>query len=294
MSRFGRVLITGGAGFFGRTFAKMILDRGLSTEVCIYSRDEYKHFLQRNTIPEHQLASIRWFVGDVRDPQRLLQAMNGVDTVIHAAALKRIEVGQYNPAEMVKTNIVGTMNVLDAATAAGVRRVVFLSTDKAYQPISPYGQSKAIAETLVLNANHTRGRDGPLFAAVRYGNVAGSTGSIIPIWRQLLSPANMLQRNHNGHVPVTDPGCTRFWMTVTEAAEMVVNTVKTMKGGELNIPNLPAYRLDRLAKAMGALGLDIIGLPDHEKKHESMRDGCSSGSARLMTVKELQEAIKHV
>lgn len=223
---------------------------------------------------------LRFFIGDVRDVARLRRAFAGVDVLVHAAALKRIEVGFYNPSEMVQTNIVGAMNVIEAAMDARVKKVVALSTDKAYQPISPYGQSKALAETLFRNAY--RSERGPVFAVTRYGNVWGSQGSVVPKWRDCLRISDT--------VPVTDPDCTRFFMTMPEAVDLVVNTIVTMKGGELQIPTLPAYRLGDLAEAMGAK-MKITGLPEWEKKHEGMCDGNTSDVARRMTVGELRELL---
>ena len=229
---------------------------------------------------------LRWFIGDVRDRDRLRRAMEGVDVVVHAAALKRIEVGFYNPIEMVKTNVLGTINVIEAATDAGVKKVLMLSTDKACQPCSAYGHSKALAESIVRAANNSRGESGPLFAVTRYGNVAGSTGSVSPIWRAFKS-------NGARAVPVSDPEVTRFWMTQDEAVDLVSNTLRIMKGGELAIPILPAYRLGDLAEAMG-LGMEITGLPDYEKLHESMREGETSEIARRMSVEEIREALNYV
>lgn len=229
---------------------------------------------------------LRWFIGDVRDRERLRRAMDGVDVVVHAAALKRIEVGFYNPIEMVKTNVLGTINVIEAATDAGVKKVLMLSTDKACQPCSAYGHSKALAEAVILAANNSRGEHGPLFAVTRYGNVAGSTGSVIPIWRAFIS-------NGARVVPVSDPEVTRFWMTQDEAVDLVADTLQTMEGGELAIPTLPAYRLGDLAEAMG-VGMEITGLPDYEKLHESMREGETSALARRMSVEEIREALTHV
>lgn len=224
-------------------------------------------------------ARIRYFIGDVRDRQRLRRAFDGIDVVVHAAALKRIEVGYYNPTEMVATNIGGAINVIEAAMDAGVEKCVLLSTDKAYQPISPYGQSKALAETLFRNAyqGHT------CFAVTRYGNVWKSRGSVVPRWQALLRDSDT--------VPVTDPDATRFYMTMQEAIDLVLDTIETMAGGELNIPpHLPAYRLGDLAEAMDAK-MKVIGMPEWEKRHEGLRDGQTSDVARRMTVAELREAL---
>lgn len=209
--------------------------------------------------------------------------MEGIETVVHAAALKRIEVGAYNPLEVKKTNIDGAANVVDAAQDAGVRKVVALSTDKAYQPVSPYGTSKAFAESLFLAANNTRGWSGPIYAICRYGNVWGSTGSVVPLWKSMLACG---QRE----VLVTDPECTRFYMTMDQAVNLVLQTIDTMKGGEVAIPELPAYRLGDLAEAMG-VKMKVVGLPAYEKLHESMGPGKSSDTARRMSIEELRAAL---
>jgi UDP-N-acetylglucosamine 4,6-dehydratase len=266
------VLITGGSGSFGQAFTERVLQDKSVERVAILSRGEHAQAEMRDRFSDPRL---RFFIGDVRDRNRLLRAFRGVDVVIHAAALKRIEVGHYNPTEMVATNINGAMNVIEAATDAGVNKVVALSTDKAYQPISPYGQSKALAETLFRNAY----QHGPIFAVTRYGNVWGSTGSVVPRWKNILRSADT--------VPVTDPEVTRFFMTMDEAVDLVLDTIRTMRGGELNIPTLPAYRLGDLAEAMGAK-MNIIGLPEYEKRHEGMCDGNTSDKARRMSVEELR------
>lgn len=275
------VLITGGSGYFGQAFARAALEHG-AARVCIYSRDEHKQAAMREESNDERL---RFFIGDVRDLPRLRQAMEGCDLVTHAAALKRIEVGHYNPCEMVKTNIGGAINVIDAAVSAGVAKVVALSTDKAYQPVSAYGQTKALAETLFLNANNVHGERGPRFAVTRYGNVAGSSGSVIERWRATLKLGDTVQ--------VTDPEATRFWMTIEEAVGLVLDTVRTMEGGELAIPSLPAFRVADLAEAMGAK-MNVIGLKPWEKVHESMRSDLCSADAPRLSVADLRERLEHV
>ena len=274
------VLITGGTGFFANEFVSHLLKHDICPRVCIFSRDEHKQAVMRQKFNNDP--RLRFFIGDVRDVKRLRTAMDGIDLVIHAAALKRIEVGRYNPTEMVNTNVIGAMNVIEASTNAKVSRVVFLSTDKAYQPISAYGQSKALAETMFIAANEVFGEHGPKFSVTRYGNIANSTGSVIPLWREALKTSDTVQ--------VTDPDCTRFYMTAVQAVDLVLTTIRDMQGGELVIPTLPAYRLGDLAEAMGAK-MEITGLPDWEKKHESMNDGNSSDKARRMTVEELRCAL---
>ena len=270
------ILITGGTGSFGRAFTKTLLDGGYE-RICIYSRGEHAQADMRESLNDDP--RLRFFIGDVRDRDRLRRAMEGVKVVVHAAALKRIEVGHYNPVEMVKTNVLGAVNVIEAAQDARVNKVVALSSDKAYKPVSPYGYSKAMAESLFLEANNT-GRT--LFSVTRYGNVAGSAGSVIPRWREILKTTDT--------VPVTDPDCTRFWMRMEEAIDLVMKTADHVEGGELAIPELPAYRLGDLAEAMDAK-MNVIGLNGFEKKHEGMRDGLTSDIARKMSVEELREGL---
>jgi UDP-N-acetylglucosamine 4,6-dehydratase len=272
------LLITGGTGTFGRAFARYAINH--FDRVCIYSRGE--HAQADMAAAFNHDGRLRWFVGDVRDRDRLRRAMQGVDVVVHAAALKRIEVGHYNPTEMVRTNVDGAINVTEAARDAGVSVVVALSTDKACYPVSPYGYSKALSESIFLAANDQRG---PRFAVTRYGNVAGSTGSVIPTWRAILKTTDT--------VPVTDPDCTRFWMTIDEAVALVADTIHTCKGGELRIPDLPAYRLADLAAAMSAKTWET-GLGKWEKRDEEMQPGQSSRNARRMTVDDLREALASV
>ena len=268
------VLITGGSGFLGEGLIDELLRRGVR-RICVYSRGEYRQHILRTRFPADNL---RWFIGDVRDVDRLRRAMYTVDTVIHAAALKRIEVGEYNPSEMFATNIQGSQNVLDAAEQAGVKRAVLVSSDKAYEPVSPYGISKAAAEALF------RRHSGRLqTAVVRYGNVAGSTGSVIPIWRDT-----------QGVVRITDPNCTRFWMTRHAAVEFVLQAARATLPGEVCIPKgLPAFRVVDLATAMNK-EYTVVGLPAHEKVHESMDAGLCSVDARRMTVNEIKEALRDV
>lgn len=278
---FDSILITGGTGFFGQAMVNYLFDNTPVRRICVLSRDEYKQSLMIRHDPEKRL---RFFIGDVRDKERLRRAFDGVDVVIHAAALKRIEVGHYNPSEMVKTNVVGSMNVIDAAMTAGVKKVVALSTDKAWQPISAYGQSKALMESIFLAANNISG-GGTKFSVTRYGNVSGSTGSIIPKWQAIIA-------NGGDTVPVTNPDCTRFWMVKKEAVDLVLSTIHS-DTSEMVIPNLPAYRVGDLAAAMG-VKMNITGLPEYEKMHEGMDDGNTSDKARMMTVEELREGIKNL
>lgn len=274
------MLITGATGSFGRAFVKRLLETDIE-RICVFSRGEHTQAQMRDEYPSDR---IRWLIGDVRDKDRLRRAMEGVETVVHAAALKRIEVGKYNPSEMVKTNVIGAMNVIEAAQDAGVKKVVALSSDKAFQPISPYGCSKAMSESLFLAANNTVVKDRIKFAVTRYGNVAGSAGSIIPKWRAILENFNT--------VPVTDQNCTRFWMTMDQAVDLVLNTIEEMPT-EVAIPELPAFRIGDLAEAMGAK-MNITGLPSWEKKHEKMEESQSSDTARRMSIQELKTALNSI
>lgn len=279
------VLITGGAGFFGRGFAKRCLEMGVP-RVCIYSRDEAKHAAMRAEMPNNRL---RFLIGDVRDRQRLERAMSGCDLVVHAAALKRVEVGEYDAEEMSKTNVDGTRNVVEAARRANVERVVYLSTDKAFQPVNAYGASKLLGEKIVLAANNSSGAGGPVFHVTRYGNVAGSTGSVIPTWREAMAAGRP--------VHVRDSRATRFWMTLEEAIDLVFQAASVSQGGGLWIPKLPAYRLGDLAEAMGVYrGPFTTGpsLNQGEKLHEGMEDGNTSDLAERMSVEQIKEELAHV
>ena len=280
----GSILVTGGTGTFGRAFTEHLLRNTGIERICIYSRSEHMQAdMAQNLMPE-DLERMRFFIGDVRDLPRLRRAMTGVTAVVHAAALKRIEVGHYNPVEMVKTNVNGAINVIEAAQDANVQKVVALSTDKAFEPVSPYGQTKALAESLFLAANDQVAEGGPRFAVVRYGNIWRSAGSVVPKWERLSA------LNHQ-RVPITDPNCTRFFMTTDQACELVHLTVRDMKGGEIAIPDLPAYKLGDLARAM-RVKTDKIGLPSWEKLHESMSaDKCSKDAPR-MTVDDLKEELR--
>jgi UDP-N-acetylglucosamine 4,6-dehydratase len=252
------VLVTGGSGSFGNAFVRRALDDGAS-RVVVYSRDELKQAQMRQRFPDDRM---RWFLGCVRDLPRLRRAMEDVDIVIHAAALKRIEAGEQDPGEFVKTNVLGTMNVVDAAHDARVSRVVALSTDKASQSSTLYGSTKHVAEWLIVSANNARGANGPLYATCRYGNISGSRGSVIPVWREKIARGEPL--------PITDPDCTRYWMPIEASVELVAWTATHMVGGEVVVPDLVAYRLADLAAAMGGTLLPMKGLGNGEKLHESM------------------------
>ena len=254
------VLVTGATGSFGREFIQTIL--GLHVfKVIVFSRDELKQSeMQRD--PSFDDQRMRYFIGDVRDRERLYRAFQGVDVVIHAAAMKQIDACSYNPAEALKTNVIGAMNVVDAAIDCGVQKVVALSTDKACEPTTLYGSSKACLEGLMLNASaYAAGQT--RFACVRYGNVAGSRGSVIPLFRRLAEQERPL--------PITHPEMTRFWFTLPGAVELVMHALDDMQGGELYVPRLPTFRIIDLADAIDPTGKrEEIGIRLNEKMHESM------------------------
>jgi UDP-N-acetylglucosamine 4,6-dehydratase len=282
------VLITGGSGAFGHAFVRRLLTMERPPRrIVVFSRGEYRQFLMNKELWNlDTTGSLRFLIGDVRDRERLRRAMEDVEVVIHAAALKRIEVGFYDPIEVIKTNVDGTVNVAEAAKDAGVKKAVFLSSDKAWQPVSPYGLSKAMGEYIFLAANNIRGPRGPKYSVTRYGNIAGSTGSVIPVWR------DMIARGEDT-VPVSDPNVTRFWMFLEEAVQLVLGVLETMPETEPVIPTLPAYRLGDLADAMG-VKMKIVGLPNYEKLHEGMRENNSSEHAHRLSVPELRELLKKV
>ena len=277
-----QVLITGATGAFGKTMVKFLCSLESIKRICVYSRDEFKQSQMRACVKDER---VRYFIGDVRDAERLTRAMSDIDLVIHAAALKRIEVGAYDPMEVVKTNVMGSMNVINAAMDAKVKRVIALSTDKACEPVNLYGATKLAMEKMILAANNARGAFGPRFAVTRYGNVAGSTGSVIPIWREALAQGM--------DVIVTDPTCTRFWMTQEEAVQLVWELAQQMKGGELAVPHLPAYSLGDLLTAMCIPPQKqlLVGLGAEEKRHERMTPTMSSADARRMTLDELTKGL---
>ena len=258
-----RVLITGGSGSFGTAFTKYLLTQGVERVVCL-SRSEHKQAEMERQFNDDRL---RLIIGDVRDRDRLDMAFRGVDIVIHAAALKRVEKGETDPDEFVKTNVGGAMNVIRAAIDNRVNRVVALSTDKAASPITAYGACKLCAEKLFLTAHTYVPRDYPTqFAVTRYGNVMGSAGSVIPLFRELVG--------QNKPLKLTDRQATRFWMHMDEAVDLVANTVKRMRGGELFVPKLPSFKVEDLAFAIAGYqyvpGITTIGMRGVEKTHESL------------------------
>lgn len=278
----GRVLITGGSGYLGHEITRQLLEQDNVDAVCIYSRSEWRQAQLYEHFSGHP--KLRMFIGDVRDADRLRRAMHGVDLVIHAAALKRVEVGQYNPTEMVATNVTGTVNALLAAEEARVQRFVLVSSDKAFQPANAYGASKFLAECVAMGDKDMRGLRRPKVRVVRYGNVAGSTGSVIPVWRRAIE--------HGRRARITDPEATRFWMTREQAAQLVLAAGTQAEAPDLMIPDLPAFRLGDLAEAMGLSNAEVIGLQPGEKMHESMSDTQCSKDAVRLSVAQLREGLK--
>lgn len=275
------LLITGGTGTVGRAVAFDALKRGFS-RVCIFSRDEYKQAVMAEEFTDSRM---RWFLGDVREQARLRRALEGVDCVIHAAALKRVEAGEYNPGEFAKTNVMGTLNLIEAAHDAGVQRVVGLSTDKALNPQNAYGASKLMMERILLAANNQSGLNGTAFAVTRFGNVAGSRGSVIETWRTLI-------RAGATSLPVTDRRCTRYWLSQAAAVQIVWDALNMMPRAPL-VPQAPAFLVSDLAEAM-QMPWHEVGLRPGESLHEQMGEGDSSERARRMTITELVEGLGHV
>lgn len=257
------ILITGGTGSFGKKFTKTVLRDHNPQKVIIYSRDELKQFeMQEDEEFKKYKKRLRFFIGDVRDYPRLRKAMEGVDYVVHAAALKQVPAAEYNPFEAVKTNVNGAQNVIDAALDTGVQRVVALSTDKACSPINLYGATKLTSDKLFIAANNHRGKHDIKFSVVRYGNVMGSRGSVIPFFLKL---------RERGVLPITDARMTRFNITLKEGVDFVLNALENMWGGELYVPKLPSYRVTDIAKAIAPeCKLEIVGIRPGEKLDEEM------------------------
>lgn len=277
------LLITGGSGYLGHGLVDHLLESGDNHRICIYSRDEAKHAAMRAKFNDDP--RLRFFLGDVRDVDRLTVAMRGVKYVIHAAALKRVDALEYNVLEGVATNILGSQHVVTAAIASGVLQAVLVSTDKACEPTTVYGRTKAIAEDIFRTAHAYAGNTGTTFRVVRYGNVAGSTGSVIPTWRAAMAEGKPYE--------IRNPEATRFWMTRGAAVAFVLRALHTSTD-ELLVPVLPAYRLGDLAEAMRMPAPLLTRLTAGEKLHESMLPGRSSEHARRMSIGELREELARV
>jgi UDP-N-acetylglucosamine 4,6-dehydratase len=255
------ILITGGTGSFGKKFIETILKKYAPKKVIVFSRDELKQFEMQQKFDQ---PCMRYFIGDVRDEARLKQAMYQVDYVVHAAALKQVPASEYNPMECIKTNINGAQNVINAAIAAGVKKVIALSTDKAANPINLYGATKLASDKLFTAANNLVGDRETRFAVVRYGNVVGSRGSVVPFFKKLIAEGAK-------ELPVTDPRMTRFWLRLEDGVEFVLKNFERMHGGEIFIPKIPSMRITDLAKAIAPnMPIRIIGIRPGEKLHEVM------------------------
>jgi UDP-N-acetylglucosamine 4,6-dehydratase len=255
------VLITGGTGSLGEALIEELLSKTKVKRIAIYSRDELKQYNLRNQFKDDP--RLRWFLGDIRDLERLKRALHNVDYVIHAAALKQVDTGEYNPMEFIKTNILGSQNVIEACIDTGVRKVVALSTDKASSPINLYGATKLAADKLFIAANSYSKGYGTTFSVVRYGNVMGSRGSVIPFFRNFA--------NENKPLPITDVRMTRFWISISDAVKFVLSSFPIMQGGELYVPRIPSMKIVDLAKAVAPEAeLIEIGVRPGEKLHEEM------------------------
>ena len=257
------ILITGGTGSFGKCFTRYVLTNYEPKKIIIYSRDEFKQWMMANEFKEYE-DKLRFFIGDVRDLERLKRACEGVDYIIHAAALKQVPVCEYNPNEAIKTNIHGAMNVIDAALDCGVHKVVALSTDKAVNPVNLYGGTKLVSDKLFVAANAYVGNKDINFSIVRYGNVAGSRGSIIPLFKSIIESGST-------ELPITDFRMTRFWISLTQGVELVIKALAEAKGGETFISKIPSFKVTDLAEAMlPGCKMKEIGIRPGEKLHEIM------------------------
>ncbi|MCW9034166.1 MAG: UDP-N-acetylglucosamine 4,6-dehydratase (inverting) [Rhodospirillales bacterium] len=253
------ILITGGTGSFGKKFVQLLLEKYNPKRVVVFSRDELKQFEMAQKINHPKL---RYFIGDVRDEARLRRALKGIDIVIHAAALKQVPAAEYNPMECIKTNVLGAENIINAAIDTGVKKVIALSTDKAVNPMNLYGATKLCSDKLFVAGNNLSDASGPIFSVVRYGNVVGSRGSVIPFFKDLRS---------TGKLPITDPRMTRFWLTLEEGAAFVEKCLGLMRGGEVFIPKIPSMKITDLATAIAPeCEQEVIGIRPGEKLHEIM------------------------
>jgi UDP-N-acetylglucosamine 4,6-dehydratase len=257
------ILITGGTGSFGKALVKTIIERSPEVKrLAVFSRDELKQYEMGQQFPDSKYSALRYFIGDVRDADRLRRAMEGVDIVIHAAALKQVPTAEYNPIECIKTNVLGAQNVIEACMDTGVKRVVALSTDKAAAPINLYGATKLCSDKLFTAANNIKGHRDLRFSIVRYGNVMGSRGSVIPFF---------LERLKTGVLPITDPTMTRFNISLQDGVEMVLWALENGQGGEIFVPKIPSYRITDVARAIGPdCETPVVGIRPGEKIHEEM------------------------
>lgn len=258
------LLVTGGTGTFGHALVTRLLERTRPGRILVFSRDELKQSEMQCREPFRGRPEMRWILGDVRDVRRLETVMRGVDFVVHAAALKQIPAAEHNPLECIQTNVLGAQNVVEAALSAGVQRVIALSTDKAVNPVNLYGASKLAADKIFLAARHMAGPKGPLFSVVRYGNVLGSRGSVVPLYRRLMA-------EDADYLPLTDARMTRFWITPHEAADFVLSSLVRMHGGEIFVPRLPSMLMSEMASTLAPhLPQRVVGMRAGEKIHEVM------------------------
>ncbi|CAA7612396.1 UDP-N-acetylglucosamine 4,6-dehydratase (inverting) [Candidatus Terasakiella magnetica] len=258
------VLVTGGTGSFGKQFVRTVLEMGTVSRLIVFSRDEQKHFDMMRDFNDQKYPAIRYFLGDVRDLERLQMAFRGVDIVIHAAAQKHVPLAEYNPTECLRTNVWGAENVVRAALDNGVEAVMALSTDKAVSPVNLYGASKLAAEKVFVAANNLSGQGKTRFGAVRYGNVVGSKGSVVPFFRSLIA-------QNADHLPITDARMTRFWITLQQGVNFVLSSLCRMRGGEIFIPKIPSMKMTELARTMAPdLPQKMVGIRPGEKLHEVM------------------------
>jgi UDP-N-acetylglucosamine 4,6-dehydratase len=256
------IFITGGTGTFGHKITEIILNNYNPNKIIIFSRDEFKQYNMKQLFPESKYNNIRYFIGDVRDYERLLTATKNVDIIFHAAAMKQVDTVEYNPLEAIKTNIYGTENVIKAAIANNVKKVIGVSTDKCVSPINLYGATKLCLEKLIIHANLMSGHNGTIFSVLRYGNVINSRGSVVPLF---------LKQKDNNYFTITEPNMTRFTLTIEQAINFVLNSASVMIGGEIFVPKLPSYNIIQLAKCINKdAEIKIIGIRPGEKLHESM------------------------
>jgi len=258
------VLVTGGTGSFGKRFIQTALERYKPRRLVVFSRDELKQYEMGLTFPTSEYPAIRYFIGDVRDANRLQLALREVDVVVHAAALKQVPAAEYNPFECIQTNVIGAENVVRASLACGVKRVIALSTDKAASPVNLYGASKLASDKIFVAANNLSGSIGTRFSVVRYGNVLGSRGSVIPFFRKLIEEGAE-------SLPITDAEMTRFWITLQQGVDFVLSCLAMMKGGEIFVPKIPSMKITELASYMAPeLPQRIVGIRPGEKIHETL------------------------
>jgi UDP-N-acetylglucosamine 4,6-dehydratase len=254
------ILVTGGTGSFGKKFIEVILTKYRPKKLIVFSRDELKQFEMQQKFNAPEYPCIRYFLGDVRDKDRLKRAFSGVDYIIHAAAMKQVPAAEYNPQECIKTNVLGAMNIIDAALDCGVKKVVALSTDKACNPINLYGATKLCSDKLFVAANVYSAVEGTIFSVVRYGNVVGSRGSVVPFFEE---------RKATGRLPITDPRMTRFWITLDDGVAMVLNALEDSQGGEIFVPKIPSMKITDLATAIAPeCHQEVVGIRPGEKLHE--------------------------